>query len=368
MTVMLVHFVWTLAVCSLMTANAQLYLGSKEKLTYSNALSRCEAFGGQLATFSSEGEFQALLAVRNALGSTSWFGLNDLATENSWEFVDGDTDYCQAAGANNVDCDDIPQWAVGEPNNAGSGEDCGCLYSATINDAGCSTSKSFICEFDDSEYAVETEGGAVYVARGDDKVNYATAKNRCKDFGAGGQLATFDDVSQFNAMLTVRNEIKATSWVGLDDIGEEHMWQFVDGDLSYCKPQGPGGDDCDDIPQWAPGEPNNWSGDEDCAVLYSSTLNDASCSDLRPYVCEFDSAIVKFTTDIPNVDERDDCNCAAASYFVFEVTGVQGTGTLLLFCAMSVCIVCLAYLACQNHQTAYSKGYGKVVMETESEL
>ena len=105
-------------------------------------------------------------------------------------------------------------------------------------------------------------------------------------------------------------------------------------------------------------------------MLYSSTLNDAKCSDLRPYVCEFDSAIVKFTTDIPNVDERDECDCAAASYFVFEVTGVDGTGSgaLLLFCAMSVCIVCLAYLACQNHQTAYSKGYGKVVMETESEL
>merc|ERR1712087_707315 len=145
----------------------------------------------------------------------------------------------------------------------------------------------------------------------------------------------------------------------------EQRWQFVDGDLSYCEPQGTGLD-CDDIPQWAPGEPNNGYGDQDCAQLYSSgTLYDAGCHVLKPYICEFDANTFAYK-EVEVVGAGAD----QPSYFVFEVTGLEGTGTLMLFSAMMLCIVCLSCLLCKSYLSARAKtkGYGKVVMDTDSEL
>ena len=39
---------------------------------------------------------------------------------------------------------------------------------------------------------------------------------------------------------------------------------------------------------WAPGEPNNVGGDEDCLELRTGSWNDQSCGSPRGYVCEID--------------------------------------------------------------------------------
>ena len=45
------------------------------------------------------------------------------------------------------DCDSLPQWNPGEPNDAGNNEDCGEMYdSGLINDVSCTNTNSFICE------------------------------------------------------------------------------------------------------------------------------------------------------------------------------------------------------------------------------
>lgn len=368
------HLSVTLSTLAFATANANsiLYMGSTESASFDTAQSRCASFGGQLATFGSAGEFEALLNVRDGLGGVSaWIGLEDRGTEGHWGFIDGDTSFCQGTGTG-LDCDDLPQWAPGEPNNSGD-EDCAQLWSTSINDVGCGDSMAFVCEFNGDNYAAIEEGGAIYVARGDDYVDYATAKARCAGFG--GQLATFSNEAQFEAMLSVRNVIGAHSWMGFDDINLEHHWQFVDGDLSFCQPQG-AGTDCDDIDQWGSGEPNSYQGtDQDCGRLGASSIDDAACHILSTYVCEFEADSFAFTTEIPVIDDdvcaMCECECdGQASYFVFEVTGLEGSGTLMLFSAMMLCIVCLSCLLCKNYQSAHArgKGYGKVVMDTDSEL
>ena len=123
-----------------------------------------------------------------------------------------------------TDCDDIPQWNPGQPNNSGGNEDCGDLWSGAINDQDCAEERPYACELNGNRYAATEEGGAIYVARGDDYVDYATAKERCASFG--GQLATFSSEAQFAAMLSVRNAIGVDTWIGFDDLNTEHHWQF----------------------------------------------------------------------------------------------------------------------------------------------
>merc|ERR1712154_32278 len=92
----------------------------------------------------------------------------------------------------------------------------------------------FVCEFNGDNYAATdyaAEGGAIYIARGDNFVDYASAKESCS--GLGGQLATFSNEAQFEAMLIVRNVIGVDTWMGIDDINTEGRWQFVDGDTSF---------------------------------------------------------------------------------------------------------------------------------------
>lgn len=48
-------------------------------------------------------------------------------------------------------CSDYVNWGCGEPNNAGSGEDCtavslGGYNSGRWNDAGCSSQNTYVCE------------------------------------------------------------------------------------------------------------------------------------------------------------------------------------------------------------------------------
>ncbi len=70
-------------------------------------------------------------------GGKWWMGYNDVATEGTWVWANGDT----ATYTN---------WASGEPNNSGSNEDCaqlGRYYPATTwNDEPCTASFRYICE------------------------------------------------------------------------------------------------------------------------------------------------------------------------------------------------------------------------------
>jgi len=111
------------------------------ELSWTKARDACEAWGYALTTIDNESEDEVMREwiVDNDFGST-WIGYNDRGEGNeddfSWVGADG-TDY--------------EGWANGEPNDAGSGEDCVERRSAfdwKWNDLPCGADLSFVCEGD----------------------------------------------------------------------------------------------------------------------------------------------------------------------------------------------------------------------------
>lgn len=71
-----------------------------------------------------------------------------------------------------------------------------------------------------------------------------------------------------------------THWIGATDVHAEALWIWVDG-----TPVAMG------TPFWAPTEPNNWHGTEDCLSILSNTysagyFNDYTCSLEFFFICE----------------------------------------------------------------------------------
>ncbi|CAI5648894.1 unnamed protein product [Oreochromis niloticus] len=98
----------------------------------------CETLGGHLASFHSTAEYtfiRELTHTAAGLYETAWVGGNDRETKCWWMWSDGSQF-------------DFPNWAKGEPNDAGGREDCMMInYGGRdyVNDAGCNANKPFVC-------------------------------------------------------------------------------------------------------------------------------------------------------------------------------------------------------------------------------
>ena len=75
----------------------------------------------------------------------------------------------------------------------------------------------------------------------------------------------------------------ADYWIGLNDIANEDSWRWVNGNRA----------DKNDVMLWAPGEPNDEHGNEDCAVVVyrnshsnGNLANDIPCTTTKRAVCE----------------------------------------------------------------------------------
>ncbi len=105
-------------------------------LTWEQARRACSGDGGELATFLTKEEHEAVRALMaTRLGNDSaWIGVNDRRIEGSWEWVSGERS-------------SYTHWRTGEPNNVGD-EDCTEWFTAdgAWNDVPCSVTKFAICE------------------------------------------------------------------------------------------------------------------------------------------------------------------------------------------------------------------------------
>ncbi|KAI8496991.1 hypothetical protein Bbelb_256460 [Branchiostoma belcheri] len=105
-----------------------------ETKTYYEAQQTCAADGAILA-MPKDNVTNSFLAGMG--GGAKWIGIHDAQMEGQWVFLDSET--LQSAVYSN--------WAQGEPNNDGSGEDCGEMRSNGLwNDMPCNDYMPFLCQ------------------------------------------------------------------------------------------------------------------------------------------------------------------------------------------------------------------------------
>jgi len=187
----------------------------------------------------------------------------------------------------------------------------------------------------------------------------------------GGQLATWSSQSQYDQMVALHDESGSTiaTWVGLHDIGSEGQWEMIDGDTSYCDNYD--GTDCDNIPQWGSGQPDDWS-TEDCAHIGSDDLlNDLSCSGSWWFLCEFSTCKDMVIGDMypapemPLLPEPSNPVTVPGTFVLDFASGQQGMLFFALVASNIVLLAIVVYYCCTVKRG--SAVYGKVVQYSEDE-
>ena len=119
---------------------------------WAQAKTACREENGYLAEITTDAENEAVLQYLRKFYRTSnvWIGLNDIETENEFEWANSKTKL-----------GDFKDWYIGEPNNWRGNEDCVFIYKNTWqwNDRGCSLNFNGnsgiypLCEYDFEDYA-----------------------------------------------------------------------------------------------------------------------------------------------------------------------------------------------------------------------
>ena len=117
----------------------------------------------------------------------------------------------------------------------------------------------------------EKNGDFCYLWKTDRK-NWTDAEDFCQK--AGGHLASevHSNFTKDYILEGMRTRGLDKAWLGGNDIEEEGVWKWTD-----CTPW--------EHSFWAPGDPNNWFGGENCLEVYRRKWNDARCSDEKGFVC-----------------------------------------------------------------------------------
>ena len=115
-------------------------------MTWDSAQQFCSTRGGALASANNGDEFLAMRALaQESDDSQIWIAGTDREEEGTWRCKQQSTQLGSA-------CTVMP-WALNEPNNAGSGEDCAAMdrnREYLLNDAPCKMKYSVLCKFTDN--------------------------------------------------------------------------------------------------------------------------------------------------------------------------------------------------------------------------
>lgn len=67
-------------------------------------------------------------------------------------------------------------------------------------------------------------------------------------------------------------QLNSSAWLGLYNDVDSWHWSFRDEILGSMRP-------------WASGEPDNWHGHEECALISKDGWSDGKCTDTKPFIC-----------------------------------------------------------------------------------
>ncbi|KAI8486417.1 hypothetical protein Bbelb_359160 [Branchiostoma belcheri] len=274
--------------------------------TYEAAKQTCLSNGGHLADVKTQELHDFLLSeIQKVDGSRDyWIGLNDLKVEKTWTWSDG-TPVSECVFTN---------WAPGQPNNYGQGQDCAHLWKGKgfkWDDDGCGKQKYFICQigFGDESSCRRSEGKPTDVGMQSTLELFYTADcpedyqlfqgicykafNFAADFQQsvircvkdGGTLAMPRDkkTNEFLVGLKKLVDQKSPFRFGLHDILDENVWRWMDGQ------------ELGDFTDWGPGEPNDAKRGpgEDCVEYlpyHKDKWNDVACQEKRKFICQVDTS------------------------------------------------------------------------------
>ena len=147
------------------TYNSHTYAITSSAMTFAEAKAAAAALGGYLTTINTKAENTFLTSeFYGTYGNAIWIGANDIDTEDTWIWDNGTTTgddnltdtICNATSG---DCtpsnatwadNSTRKWNSGEPNDAGSNEDCANITNANgfWNDLPCSRSLYGVIEFE----------------------------------------------------------------------------------------------------------------------------------------------------------------------------------------------------------------------------
>ncbi|XP_022109148.1 macrophage mannose receptor 1-like [Acanthaster planci] len=252
------------------------YFSPQEISTWNRAETLCTAMGTDVHLVSiHSAEEQSFLSVRASFVQEShWIGLHDTVGESTFVWTDGTAT-------------DFLNWGSGEPNNAGSGEDCVHLESAfqkvgIWNDINCDYQYRYICKRPKTSYDRKCGLGWEYEGSGDRCYSFRTETQNWQDADTQCRLegAHLISIADFNEQLYVFTRANFLStgaiWIGADDLSSEGGFRWTDGSPFR-------------FINWAAGEPNNDGvNGENCGELYTSdgTWNDNKCFAERMYACK----------------------------------------------------------------------------------
>jgi len=220
---------------------------------------------------------------------------------------------------------------------------------------------------------------AVYYRLYKQPKKWIDAFRECRTHFNNGKLATWSSDAEWNRIVELHKESGSHlgTWVGLYDKGTEGQWMFVDDDPRYCEKYTPG-ENCNKLPQWAPGEPNNAGNGEDCAEISTgmgNKLNDLDCDRRYWFVCEYSGCsedndkvadTIPFVPQLPHPDEP--VNNVPGTQFVFDfASGQQGVVIVALAASTVIWMAIAVYYCCQFRQQRGKESYSKVVQFSEDE-
>ena len=213
--------------------------------TWDEAQAEARSRGGNLVTINDAAE-EAWL--KQTFGqSEMWIGINDAAVDGQFEWASG-----EAVTYTN--------WAPGEPNNWRGDQDYGSMNFGSTqqwDDNGVSARFRGVIELSEDDPVTEPEplvyNGKEYSLTSTQTWVSAQAEARRR----GGNLVTVNDAAE-EAWLKGAFGSEAL-WIGINDAAVDGQFRWASGEaVTYTN--------------WAPGEPNNWQGDQDYGSMnFSAT-------------------------------------------------------------------------------------------------
>ncbi|XP_034157186.2 C-type mannose receptor 2-like [Pangasianodon hypophthalmus] len=223
----------------------------KAKMSWPVAQNYCRVMYTDLATILSDTDWLRLKkeAASKGLATSAWVGLyNDI---NTWRW-----------SLNNVSLKSVTytNWYSDQPDNYAGKESCGIIDSNAIWwDSDCTQEKTFIC------YNANFSGAARFIPVSSPLLTWSEARDYCRTHHT--DLASSLNSSD-NNMIAQLVTFSIYPWIGL----YRDTWKWSDGANASGLP-------------WAPGQPDNNGGAENCALVYNGLFSDVPCNNQYYFFC-----------------------------------------------------------------------------------